>query len=122
MSGHGILIADNLFDACLLSKETTPEIPGLYLKKSLKQRRVADPENYDFFDYNKVKVTDEELGNAIIEAVKEDDSESCPRRPQGTEGQAQRISSTCSGGRPRRACFPLITIGRSISLGLSCMA
>ncbi|WP_341265125.1 contact-dependent growth inhibition system immunity protein [Morganella morganii] len=33
MSGHGILIVDNLFESCLLSKDTTAEMLGLCLKK-----------------------------------------------------------------------------------------
>ncbi|WP_025154822.1 contact-dependent growth inhibition system immunity protein [Morganella morganii] len=55
MSGHGILIVDNLFESCLLSKDVTPEMLGSCLKKSLKQSRIVDPGNYDFFDYKKVK-------------------------------------------------------------------
>ncbi len=55
MSGHGILIVDNLFESCLLSKDTTAKMLGLCLKKCLKQSRIVDPEDYDFFGYEKVK-------------------------------------------------------------------
>ncbi|MDU0991923.1 MAG: contact-dependent growth inhibition system immunity protein [Morganella morganii] len=67
MSGHGILIVDNLFESCLLSKDTTAEMLGLCLKKCLKQSRIVDPGNYDFFDYKKVKERYEEWIKNIIQ-------------------------------------------------------
>ena len=43
-------------------------------------------------------------------------------RRVGASRPRQRISSTCSGGRPSRAALPVTTIGRSIKIGLATMA
>ena len=66
MSGCGILIADDLFGSYFLSKDIKPETLGLYLKKTLRQSRVINPDEHSFFDYKKIKESYDEWVKNII--------------------------------------------------------